>query len=164
VKAGEVDFVIADIPGLVEGAHEGTGLGHRFLGHVERTSALLHIVDCTQDDIVGAYKTIRGELEKYDTELTTRKEIIAVNKVDVLGDELAADQAKTLSDAIGKEVHQISAVAGMGVKELLYALATAVEDDRNAGREDEDREISPWEMEAELDAAIEAQLEKAKNE
>jgi len=81
-----------------------------------------------------------------------------------LGDELAADQAKTLSDAIGKEVHQISAVAGMGVKELLYALATAVEDDRNAGREDEDREISPWEMEAELDAAIEAQLEKAKNE
>lgn len=163
VKAGEIDFVIADIPGLVEGAHEGTGLGHRFLGHVERTSALLHIVDCTQDDIVGAYRTIRGELEKYDTALSTRKEIVAVNKVDVLGDELAADQAKTLSDAIGKEVHQISAVAGIGVKQLLYKLGMAVEDDRNAGREDE-REISPWEMERKLDAEIEKQMAESGDE
>ena len=161
VKAGEVDFVIADIPGLVEGAHEGTGLGHRFLGHVERTSALLHIVDSTQDDVVGAYRTIRGELEKYDTELTTRKEIVAINKIDVMGDELADDQAKTLSDAIGKEVHQMSAVAGMGVQDLLYKLGMAVEEDRNAGA-DNDHEITPWEMERALDDDIEAQLQKAK--
>lgn len=126
VKAGNTDFVIADIPGLIEGAHEGQGLGDRFLGHVERTSVLLHIIDCTQDNIVKDYNTIRTELKEYGAELKDKPEIIAINKADALGDELAQDQAETLSKAIGKEVHIISAVSGKNVKQMLYTLADIV--------------------------------------
>lgn len=139
VKAGERDFVIADIPGLIEGAHEGQGLGDRFLGHVERTSVLMHIIDCTQDDLPGAYKTIRHELKEYCAELADKPEIIVLNKADALGEELAQDQAKTLSEAIGKDVMIMSAVSGENTKELLYKLADLVykekfgDDDDNKG-------------------------------
>ncbi len=126
VKAGEVDFVIADIPGLIEGAHEGIGLGDRFLGHVERTSVLLHLIDGTEDDIIKSYKTIRHELKEYGCGLTEKQEIIALNKSDALGPELAEDQARTLEKAIGKKVYTISAVSGEGVQEILYALADKV--------------------------------------
>lgn len=126
VKAGERDFVIADIPGLIEGAHEGHGLGHRFLGHVERTSVLLHIIDCTQDDIIGAYNTIRNEVIKYEKELGGRDEVIVLNKADALGDELALDQAKTLSEAIGKPVEIMSAVSGGNTQLILHKLADII--------------------------------------
>ncbi|GJL84759.1 MAG: GTPase Obg [Micavibrio sp.] len=126
VKAGDVDFVIADIPGLIEGAHEGIGLGDRFLGHVERTSVLLHLIDMTEDDIVKSYKTIRNELKEYGGGLDQKEEIIALNKSDALGYELAEDQAKTLEKAIGKKVHTISAVSGEGVKKILFALADRI--------------------------------------
>lgn len=126
VKAGQRDFVIADIPGLIEGAHEGLGLGTRFLGHVERTSAILHLIDCTQDDIVGAYNTIRHELREYAEEVADKKEIICLTKIDALGPELAGDQAQILKNAIGQDVHQISSVAGDGVKELLFLLADQI--------------------------------------
>ncbi len=126
VKAGDVDFVIADIPGLIEGAHEGIGLGDRFLGHVERTSVLLHLIDGTEDDIIKSYKTIRHELKEYGGGLDQKEEIIALNKSDALGSELAEDQAQMLEKAIGKKVHTISAVSGEGVKEILFALADRV--------------------------------------
>ncbi|MCB1681281.1 MAG: GTPase ObgE [Rhodospirillales bacterium] len=135
VKAGEFDFVIADIPGLIEGAHEGHGLGDRFLGHVERTSVLLHLIDSTQDDLPGAYKTIRQELEAYGFGLEDKQEIIALTKSDALGPELAADQAKMLKKAIRKEVIVISAVAQDNIKPLLFRLAEIVRETRMLERE-----------------------------
>lgn len=131
VKIGDVDFVLADIPGLIEGAHEGHGLGDRFLGHVERTAVLLHLIDCTQDDLPKAYHTVRHELEEYGHGLSDKAEIIALNKADALGDELAEDQRKTLESAIGKKVMLISAVAGKGVEPVLYALARIIQEERS---------------------------------
>ncbi|MBK6897525.1 MAG: GTPase ObgE [Alphaproteobacteria bacterium] len=135
VKAGEFDFVIADIPGLIEGAHEGHGLGDRFLGHVERTSVLLHLIDCTQDDLPGAYKTIRKELEAYGHGLKDKPEIIALTKADALGPELAQDQAKILKKAIKKDIIVISAIAQDGIKPLLFKLAEIVRENRQRERE-----------------------------
>lgn len=126
VRIGNRDFVIADIPGLIEGAHEGHGLGTRFLGHVERTAGLLHLIDCTQDDIIGAYHTIRNELTEYGAGLENKTEVIALTKSDALGDELALDQAKTLEDAIGLPVKIISSIAGSNIRDLQYQLAEIV--------------------------------------
>ncbi len=126
VKAGDYSYVIADIPGLIEGAHEGQGLGHRFLGHVERCSALLHLVDATQDDVVGAYKTIRGELEKYGAGLVKRPEIVALTKMDAIGEELALDQARILEEATGIKPLIISSVAQTNTESTLYKLADIV--------------------------------------
>lgn len=123
VKAGDFDFVLADIPGLIEGAHEGKGLGDRFLGHVERTSVLLHLIDGTADDPAASYRTIRNELAEYGHGITDKPEIIALNKADALGPELAEDQAKTLRKKIKKDVFVISAVSGEGIDKILFALA-----------------------------------------
>ena len=143
VKAGEVDFVLADIPGLIEGASKGQGLGDRFLGHVERTSILLHMIDCTQDDLPKAYRTIRHELKEYGYGLEDKDEIIALNKADALGHELALDQAKELEDAIGKKVYVISAVAGEGMKEIMFALAEKIHAHRNPIDEEAARAFCP---------------------
>jgi GTP-binding protein len=132
VRAGEYDFVIADIPGLIEGASEGLGLGDRFLGHVERTNVLLHLIDCTQDDIAEAYVTIRNELKEYGHGLDKKEEIIAINKVDALGPELAEDQRATLEKAVGKPVYMISAVSGDGVQKILYKIGEAITEARKA--------------------------------
>ncbi len=113
------EFVLADIPGLIEGASEGVGLGTRFLGHVERTRALLHLIDSTQDDIVGAYKTIRAELKAYGGGLSKKPEIIVLNKADALGPELIEDQRQILSKAIRKKVYVISAIAHEGTGKIL---------------------------------------------
>jgi GTP-binding protein len=135
VRQGDYDFVIADIPGLIEGAHEGQGLGTRFLGHVERTSVLLHIIDSTEDDLVASYKTIRNELKQYGAGVVDKPEIIAINKCDALGEELSADQAKTLEDAIGKKVHQISAVSGHNVSSVLHLLHKTIMDVKNGDQD-----------------------------
>ena len=121
------EFVMADIPGLIEGAHEGHGLGMRFLGHVERTSVLLHLIDMTQDDIVGAYKTVREELEAYGGNLAEKPEVIALNKMDALGQELAEDQRNILSKFIRKKVHILSAVSGEGVENILSEIWRHIE-------------------------------------
>ena len=128
------EFVMADIPGLIEGAHEGQGLGDRFLGHVERTSVLLHLVDPTQDDVIKAYKTIRHELEAYAKHLALKPEIIAITKSDALGEELAEDQRKTLENAIGKKVYAISAISNEGVEDVLAALYKHIEERREADK------------------------------
>ncbi len=116
-------FVIADIPGLIEGAHEGAGLGDAFLRHIERTRVILHVVDVGGEynriAPAEAYATIRGELCKYNDELAFKEELVVANKVDLTG---GSESAKTLSDSIGKEVLPISAVAGIGLPVMVERL------------------------------------------
>jgi GTP-binding protein len=112
-------FVLADIPGLIEGASEGAGLGTRFLGHVERTAVLIHLVDATQEDVGQAWRTVRHELEAYGADLADKPEILALNKVDALDAETLAAKAAELAAAAGVEPRRVSGVAGLGVTELL---------------------------------------------
>lgn len=122
VRRYDKEMVVADIPGLIEGAHEGQGLGIRFLGHVERTAALLHLVDCTQDAPDKAYKTIRKELEQYGEGLADKPEIIALTKLNSLGAELAEDQRKTFEKKTKKKAFLISSLSREGLDELLDAM------------------------------------------
>ena len=135
---GTDEFVIADIPGLIEGAHEGAGLGDRFLGHIERCRVLLHLIDATQDDPAGAYRTIRTELEAYGGGLGEKPEIIALNKIDALPPDEVEKKRKALAKSIKrkiKDVHAISGVAGMGVPAILAALYEVVRTARSEGEE-----------------------------
>jgi GTP-binding protein len=134
VRVGDVDFVLADIPGLIEGAHEGAGLGDRFLGHVERCRVLLHLVDATSDDIAGAYRTVRNELKAYGAGLAKKKEIVALSKCDALGEAAIAAKAEELKSVARKKPLILSAVSGLGVKEALTALAREVGKSRTAER------------------------------
>ncbi len=126
VKIDDSDFVIADLPGLIEGAHEGIGLGDRFLGHAERCGAILHLVDGTGDKIAKTYKIIRGELEAYGHGLGEKFEIVALNKVDAIpADELAKKKA-ALEKASGTKVYLLSGVSGRGVNDVLRAMAAQI--------------------------------------
>ena len=119
-------FVIADIPGLIEGASEGAGLGTRFLGHVERSASLIHLVDGTQDNIAEAYRIIRHELDAYGEGLADKTEILALNKIDALSPEAREEKAAELEAASGKRPMLVSGVSGEGVPELLRAAWTEV--------------------------------------
>jgi GTP-binding protein len=134
VRAGSVDFVLADLPGLIEGAHEGAGLGTRFLGHVERCRVLLHLVDATQEDVAAAYKTVRAELKAYGHDLTKKKEIVALTKCDALDEKTVVERTKALKAAARKTPVAVSAVSGQGVKEVLFALAREIERARSKQR------------------------------
>ena len=116
---GDTRFILADIPGLIEGAAEGAGLGTRFLGHVERCAALLHLIDGTEEDVVAAYRTVRGELEAYGHDLTEKPEIIALNKIDALTPDVVAEKRAALSAAAGRTVLAISGVSQSGVRGAL---------------------------------------------
>jgi GTP-binding protein len=131
------EIVLADIPGLIEGAHDGAGLGDRFLGHVERCDVLLHLIDGTEEDVAGAYKTVRHELAEYGADLNEKLEVVALNKIDALTDDMIAEKSAELSAAAGQEVLTISGVAGMGVEQALRRLSEAVADYRAKEREAE---------------------------
>ena len=146
VRLGEGEsFVIADIPGLIEGAHEGAGIGDRFLGHVERCAAIVHLVDGTAEDVASAYLTVRGELEAYGGGLDEKTEIVCLNKIDALSDDEKSAKLKALSKAAGRPARAISGVSGAGIPALLRDLMRiktgAALDDAPA---DEETDAAPW--------------------
>lgn len=145
VGIDEEEFVIADIPGLIEGAHEGAGLGHRFLGHVERCGVLLHLVDGTADDVVESYKIIRDELEAYGGVLKDKVEIVALNKCDALQSEEADEKHQALRKASGADVKKLSGIAGTGVEDVLRTLLAIIHDARGDNEVEERTEYRPEE-------------------
>jgi GTP-binding protein len=124
------EFVLADIPGLIEGAHEGAGLGDRFLGHVERCAVLLHLVDGAAGDVVKAWRTVREELASYGGGLAEKPELIGLNKVDAMTPREASARKTALQKASGKRVMLLSGAGGQGVPEVLRALQSMVNDAR----------------------------------
>ena len=126
VKAGDTDFVLADIPGLIEGAHEGAGIGDRFLGHIERCRVVLHLVDVTEPDVAHAYRTVRDELKAYGANLNRKREIVALSKCDAVTSEETARKAAELQKAARKKPLLLSAVSGAGIRDALLKLAKIV--------------------------------------
>ena len=135
VGVDDAEFVLADIPGLIEGAHEGRGIGDRFLGHVERCAVLLLLIDGTSDDVLGGARTIQGELEAYGGGLAGKPRIVALNKADALG-EAAQDLAVLLGEEGVQVDHVISAATGQGVTEVLRDLRHRIQAARAAERAD----------------------------
>lgn len=129
------EFVIADIPGLIEGASEGVGLGDRFLGHVERTRVLLHLISAQEEDVAKAYQIIRGELEAYGHGLNDKLEIVALSQVDILDPDARKEKAQALKKACGQEPLLISAVSREGIDTVLRELARIIEQSRAEERE-----------------------------
>lgn len=116
-------FVVADVPGLIEGAHQGKGLGDEFLRHVSRTAILIHVLDCQSHDMVDDYEVIQKELEAYDAELAKRPQIVVINKIDTIDEETRDLLLKELKETMGrKKPYLISGVSGEGLKELIFAL------------------------------------------
>lgn len=146
VDVGRSSFVLSDIPGLIEGASEGVGLGHRFLGHVERCRVLLHLIDATQDDVCAAYDTIAAELKAYEEDLSGRPILLALNKCDALSTEAKEEAATALAAHSGQHVHTISAVSGEGVRALLGELLKIIGAKRSdeAMEEAQDEEAAAW--------------------
>ena len=140
-------FVLADIPGLIEGAHEGAGIGDRFLGHVERCAALLHLVDGTQDDVVDAFETVRDELIAYGGGLAEKSQVIALNKIDALTDDEIEDKRNAIAEAAKitvKDIYNISGVSGAGLPELLGKLSSLAQKARQVDKNDALAVESGW--------------------
>ena len=138
VDIGDTSLLFADIPGLIEGASQGKGLGHEFLRHIERTAVILHLIDAYQDDVVKAYKTVIAELKSHDPALLKRPQIIALNKVEGLDEEIVDDLMSRLRKIVPRDTPllAISTQAGTGIQELLYTAKTTVEDTRAKMNED----------------------------
>lgn len=131
VERDEDGFVLADLPGLIKGAHQGTGLGDRFLGHAERCAALLHLVDGTTGDPAADFMTVRHEIESYGHDLAARTVVPVLTKIDAVGDRDRQHAMRQLSDSAGCNAHAVSAVTGEGVPDLLRLLAGLVRQRRN---------------------------------
>jgi GTPase len=144
VNADGREFVLADIPGLIEGAHEGAGLGDRFLGHVERCRVLLHLVDATSEHAGKAYKTVRAELEAYGGSLAEKTEIVALNKIDAVDAEALKKQKDRLKRAAKRTPLLLSGATGKGVPEALRALADIIGDKQVTSKAKRAAEAEPW--------------------
>ncbi len=144
VRVDEREFVLADLPGLIEGAHEGVGLGDRFLGHTERCRVLLHLVDGTSDDAGRDYKTVRGELEAYGQGLTDKPEIVALTKADAMMPEAIKTQTAKLKKACKKTPLVLSSASGQGVQEVLRALVKVIGPARAATEEEPAPKEEAW--------------------
>jgi len=142
VKIDRTDFVLADLPGLIEGAHEGVGLGDRFLGHAERCASILHLVDGTADQVAKSYRLIRAELEAYGHGLGEKPEIVALNKADAVSQKQLARKRAALEKACGHKVHVISGVTGEGIDSVLRAMAKEI-NKRRAERAEDAAEAQP---------------------
>jgi GTPase len=127
VEVGGGTFVMADIPGLIEGAHEGAGLGTRFLGHIERCAVLFHVVDASSEDPVAAYRTVRRELKAYGAGLETKPELVALNKADLLPPETMAETVAIFRRRVRKTPLVMSGATGQGVREAMAKLLTEVD-------------------------------------
>jgi GTP-binding protein len=138
------EFVLADIPGLIEGAHEGAGLGDRFLGHVERCRVLLHLVDATTEHAGKAYKTVRKELEAYGGSLVEKVEIVALNKIDAVEQDEVKKQRERLKRASKRTPLLLSGVTGNGVKDALRALADVIGEKPVTEKAKSAADAAPW--------------------
>ncbi|GLT01670.1 GTPase Obg [Sphingobium jiangsuense] len=145
------EFVLADIPGLIEGAAEGAGIGDRFLGHIERCRVLIHLIDASADDPVAAWHIVQGELEAYGAGLEDKPQLLALNKGDLLGPELMEDIAAQLREATGiEDIFLISGATGEGVPDLLDAILPLLDESRGAvdalggGAGGEEEGDTPW--------------------
>ena len=125
-------FVMADIPGLIEGAHSGAGLGDRFLGHVERCGVILHLVDGTADDVIANWRTVRAEMEAYGNGLKDKIEIVGLNKIDALTDSAIVEKYQALKEAGANNVVKLSGATGLGVPKMLRALLVHIHNARAA--------------------------------
>lgn len=143
VSIGERDFVLADIPGLIEGASEGAGIGDRFLGHVERCGVLIHLIDGTQDDVKLAYKTIRNELAAYDERLAEKPELVVLNKIDAIEPDDLKEKVKALKKASKQDVLLVSGVSGKGVDQVLYDVIETLDAEKAERLEAERRKTEP---------------------
>ncbi|MCG6884965.1 MAG: GTPase ObgE [Silicimonas sp.] len=141
VGIDDTEFVVADIPGLIEGAHEGRGIGDRFLGHVERSAMLLHLVDGTSEDVAADWRTIIDELEAYGGELAEKPRLTALNKIDAL-DEDEREEKRAALEAVAGHVFLMSGVSREGLTEVLRAVRRQVEAQRK--REAPGEETGPW--------------------
>jgi GTP-binding protein len=142
VGVDDAEFVMADIPGLIEGAHEGRGIGDRFLGHVERCSVLLHLVDGTSEDVAADWRTIIDELEAYGGELAQKPRITALNKIDALDDDERAERKAAL-EAVAGPIMLMSGVSREGLTDVLRAVRARIVGDR-LGQKQAAEEPGPW--------------------
>ena len=137
-KYNDNELVIADIPGLIEGAHEGKGLGDRFLGHIERCNLLLHLIDANDSDVINSWKTVRNEISAYSKELDEKKEIIVLSKSDSINEEKLDEKLIILKDYTNKDVFKMSSVTGKGITSILRILHD------NISKTEDDDNIKGW--------------------
>nr|WP_295889257.1 GTPase ObgE [uncultured Devosia sp.] len=143
VSIGERDFVLADIPGLIEGASEGVGIGDRFLGHIERCGVLIHLIDGTQDDVKHLYTSVRHELAAYDERLGEKPEIVVLNKVDAIDPDDLKEKLKILKKVSKQDVLLVSGVTGKGTDMVLYKVIETLDAEKAAKLEAARRKIEP---------------------
>jgi GTPase len=145
VRHKGLEFVVADIPGLIEGAADGAGIGDRFLGHIERCRVLLHLVDANDEDVAESYRIVRDELDAYGAGLEEKQVIVALNKIDTLDDELIAALSAELEEASGAEVIPISGASGTGVDWVLDRLLEAIGPEAlKVSEDDEGEDAIEW--------------------